>query len=57
MVFALRLRAAGSILMNTAVSLWVFIMAVLMWRNSSRGRIARPESAPPEPANPPASAG
>jgi hypothetical protein len=25
--------------------LWVFIMAVLMWRISSRGRIARPESA------------
>ena len=30
--------------------LWVFIMAFLMWRNSSRGRIARPESAPPGPA-------
>lgn len=28
--------------------LWVFIMAVLMWRNSSRGRIARPGSAAPE---------
>jgi hypothetical protein len=26
--------------------LWAFIMAFLMWRNSSRGRIARPESAP-----------
>jgi hypothetical protein len=32
--------------------LWVFIMAFLMWRNSSPGRIARPESAPPEPAGP-----
>jgi hypothetical protein len=31
--------------------LWVFIMAVLMWRNSGRGRITRP-SAPPEPAGP-----
>ena len=27
------------------MALWAFIMAVLMWRNSSRGRIARPESA------------
>ena len=27
---------------------WAFIMGFLMWRNSSRGRIARPESAPPE---------
>ena len=27
----------------------------LMWRNSSRGRLARPESAPPDPARPPAS--
>ena len=35
--------------------LWAFIMAVLMWRNSSLGRIARPESAAPEPAKPPAS--
>jgi hypothetical protein len=26
--------------------LWAFIMAFQMWRNSSRGRIARPESAP-----------
>ena len=36
------------------LSLWAFIMAVLMWRNSSRGRIAGPESAPPELAKPPA---
>ena len=35
--------------------LWAFIMAVLMWRNSSLGRIARPESAAPEPAKPPVS--
>jgi len=35
--------------------LWAFIMAVLMWRNSSRERIARPESAAPKPAKPPAS--
>jgi uncharacterized membrane protein len=27
---------------------WAFIMGFLMWRNSSRGRIARPESVPPE---------
>ena len=27
-------------------AVWAFIMAVLMWRNSSRGHIARPESAP-----------
>jgi hypothetical protein len=32
--------------------LWVFIMAFLMWRNSSPGRITRPEPAPPEPAGP-----
>jgi hypothetical protein len=32
--------------------LWMFIMAVLMWRNSSRGYITRPESAPPEPTGP-----
>jgi hypothetical protein len=38
------------------LAVWAFIMAVLMWRNGSRGRIARPESAPPEPAEPPASA-
>ena len=37
------------------MALWAFIMAVLMWRNSSRGRIARPESAAPEPTTPPAS--
>lgn len=37
------------------LAVWAFIMAVLMWRNSSGGRIARPESAPPEPAKPPAS--
>ena len=30
------------------MSLWAFVMAFLMWRNSSRGRIARPESTPPE---------
>ncbi len=35
--------------------LWAFIMAFLMWRNSSRGRIARDESVAPEPAEPPAS--
>lgn len=27
-------------------AVWAFIMAVLMWRNSSPGHIARPESAP-----------
>ncbi len=37
------------------MALWAFIIAVLMWRNSSRGRIARPASAPGEPAEPPAS--
>jgi hypothetical protein len=37
------------------MALWAFIMAVLMWRNSSRGHIARPESAALEPAEPPAS--
>jgi hypothetical protein len=36
--------------------LWVFIMAFLMWRNSSRGHLARPESASPDPT-PPASPG
>jgi len=35
--------------------LWAFIIAVLMWRNSSRGLLSRPESAHPEPAEPPAS--
>jgi hypothetical protein len=38
------------------MALWAFIIAVLMWRNSSScGRIARPESAHPNPAEPPAS--
>jgi hypothetical protein len=37
------------------MALWAFIIAVLMWRNSSRGLLSRPESAPPEPAEPPAS--
>ena len=32
------------------LAVWAFIMAFLMWRNGSRGRIARPESAPPGPA-------
>jgi hypothetical protein len=32
--------------------LWAFIMAFLMWRDSSRGRIAHPEPAPPDPAGP-----
>jgi hypothetical protein len=37
------------------MSLWAFIMAYLMWRNSSRRRIARPEeSATTGPAQPPA---
>ena len=35
--------------------LWAFVMAFLMWRNSSRGRIARRESAPPGPTTPSAS--
>ena len=35
--------------------LWAFIIAVLMWRNSSRGPIARPESALPDPPKPPTS--
>jgi hypothetical protein len=36
---------------------WAFIMAVLMWRNGGRRRrIARPEAAPPEPAQQPVSA-
>jgi hypothetical protein len=39
-------RGVAQILMY----LWVFIMAFLMWRNSSRGRIARPESAAAGPA-------
>jgi hypothetical protein len=38
------------------MSLWAFVMAFLMWRNSSRRRIARPEeSATTGPAQPPAS--
>jgi hypothetical protein len=32
------------------LAVWAFIMAFLMWRNSSRGRIARPESAAAGPA-------
>jgi hypothetical protein len=32
------------------LALWTFIMAFFMWRNSSRRRIARLESTPPEPA-------
>ncbi len=43
-------RLAGMVLLG----MWAFIMAVLMWRNSSRGRLARPESAAPEPTTPPA---
>jgi hypothetical protein len=35
---------------------WALIMAVLMWRNAGRGRMARSESAPPEPAQQPVSA-
>ena len=37
------------------MALWAFIIAVLMWRASSHGLLSRPESAPPEPAEPPAS--
>jgi hypothetical protein len=37
------------------MALWAFIIAALMWRNSSRGLLSRPESAHPEPAEPPAS--
>src|SRR5215208_1993391 len=37
------------------MALWAFITAALLWRNSSGGHIARAESAPPEPAEPPAS--
>jgi hypothetical protein len=29
--------------------LWAFIMAFLLWRGGGRGRVARPESAPPGP--------
>ena len=35
--------------------LWAFDMAFLMWRNCSRVRPAHPESAAPEPAEPPTS--
>jgi hypothetical protein len=39
------------------LAVWAFIMAILMWRNSSRRRIARLESAPPGAAqHPPAHA-
>ena len=31
------------------LAVWAFVMAFLMWRNSSRGPIAHPESAPPGP--------
>ncbi len=34
---------------------WAFIMAFVMWRNSSRGRIVRLESASTGAAKPPAS--
>ena len=37
------------------MALWAFIIAVLMWRTSSRGLFSRPESAHPGPAEPPAS--
>ncbi len=37
------------------LAVWAFIMAVLMWRNSSSGRIARSESVPPAPAQQPVS--
>jgi hypothetical protein len=29
------------------MAVWAFVMAYLMWRNSSRVRVARPESASP----------
>jgi hypothetical protein len=35
------------------LAVWALIMAVLMWRNGSGRRIARPEAAPPEPAQQP----
>jgi len=50
-LFASLPRGVGQVLLY----LWAFIMAFLMWRNSSRGRIARPESAALEPAEPPSS--
>src|SRR5919112_930201 len=37
------------------LALWAFIIAILMWRNSSRGLLSRPESAHPEPAGSPTS--
>ena len=37
------------------MALWAFIIAVLMWRNSSRALLSRPESAPSNPAGPPTS--
>jgi hypothetical protein len=37
------------------LALWAFVMAVLMWRNGSRRRITRLESAPSGPAQRPAS--
>jgi hypothetical protein len=44
-------EAVGAVLLY----LWAFIMAFVMWRNSSRGRIARLESASTGAAKPPAS--
>ena len=49
--FASNPRGAGQVLLY----LWAFIIAVLMWRNSSGGRTARPESASSESAGPPPS--
>jgi hypothetical protein len=43
-------EAVGSLLLYS----WTFIMAFVMWRKSSRGRIARLESASTGPAQPPA---
>jgi hypothetical protein len=37
------------------LAVWAFIMAILMWRNSSRRHIPRLESAPPGSAQPPTS--
>jgi len=37
------------------LAVWAFIMGFLMWRNGGRGRIARPESTPPEPGQQPVS--
>ena len=50
-LFASPPRGVALILMY----LWAFVMAYLLWRTSSHGRIARPESTPPEPEMPPAS--